>query len=390
MGQLGQPPQRRQLLGQALHHPLAIGQSQIGQPLPRRIDPRAEQSGLQSRRDFDQIGTRMGSALAKCARQAIGLVVEPLGERCRQAGRVGPAGSDLPVPFGGAGSGAGATGRLAMPQFAQPRRQFGAHRHRHFGGGGRGRRAAVGGEIDQSGVGLVPDRADQRNRAVGNSADHLLLVERPQILDRPTPARDDDQVGARHRPVLDQPVEPANRRRYLGRRALALDRHRPDDDMGRKTIGQPVQYVANHRSGRRRHHPDHARQIGQGPLARFVEQPLGGQGAAALVEQRHQRAFAGQLHPADHHLVFRAAGVSGQLAGDNHLGAILGAEGEAGGRTLPHHRVDARRLVLQREIAMARGMAFPPRNLAAHPHPVERRLDRALQCRRQVADRQRR
>ena len=92
--------------------------------------------------------------------------------------------------------------------------------------------------------------------------------------------------------------EAANGRRDLGGRALALDRHRPDDDTRRAAVLEPVEDVADHRAGRRGDHADHLRQERQRPLALGVEQALGGERPAAPFEQRHQRALAGQLHAA--------------------------------------------------------------------------------------------
>ena len=126
---------------------------------------------------------------------------------------------------------------------------------------------------------------------------------------------------------------------------------------------------------------------GSARFLRLVEQPFGGQRPPALVEQRHQRARPGQLHPVDDDLIFRAAGVGRQLARRDDFGAVLGAEGEAARLPLPDHRVDARALVLEGEIAMARGVALPPRNLAAHADMAERAFDRALERARQFADR---
>ena len=80
--------------------------------------------------------------------------------------------------------------------------ELGAHRHGGLGRrGGRGR-AEVGGVIDERGVGLVADAGDDRDAARGDRAHDDLLVEAPQILDRAAAARDDQQVGARHRAVL--------------------------------------------------------------------------------------------------------------------------------------------------------------------------------------------
>jgi len=111
--------------------------------------------------------------------------------------------------------------------------------------------------------------------------------------------------------------------------------------------------------------------------------------SAALVEQRHQCALAGQLHPLDHQLIFRSAGVGGELAGGDDLGPVLGPECQAGRAATPQHPVDAGVGVLQRQVAMARGMALPPRNLAAHADMAERALDRALERARNLADRER-
>ena len=59
--------------------------------------------------------------------------------------------------------------------------------------------------------------------------------------------------------------------------------------------------------GGRGDHADDLRQEGQGPLARGVEQALGRQLPAPLLEQRHQRADAGGLDALDHELILRAA-----------------------------------------------------------------------------------
>ena len=76
--------------------------------------------------------------------------------------------------------------------------QVAAHRHRHLGRRRRRRRALVGDEIDQRDVGLVADRRDQRDHALGRGAHHDLLVERPEVLQRAAAARDDQHVGPRN------------------------------------------------------------------------------------------------------------------------------------------------------------------------------------------------
>ena len=128
---------------------------------------------------------------------------------------------------------------------------------------------------------------------------------------------------------------------------------------------------------------------GSSALAILVEQPLGGERAAALVEQRHQRALPGELHPVDHDLIFGAARIGGELARADHLDPVLGAEAQVGGLPLPHHAVDHRLVVLEREVAMARDVPLPPRNLAAHADMAEAILHRSLERARQFGDRER-
>ena len=156
--------------------------------------------------------------------------------------------------------------------------------------------------------------------------------------------------------------------------------------MGREAVLEPVEDVADHRAGRRGDHADQPRRERQPALALRVEQPLGGERLAALVEQRHQRALPGQLEPLDDDLVARAGGIGGELAGRDHLDPVLGLEAERRRLAAPDHRVDAGGVVLQREIAMARGDPLEARNLAAHPDMVERALDGPLQRGGQLRD----
>jgi len=305
-----------------------------------------------------------------------------------QARRIGPALHYCFQPLARSPCLQRQAGAQPPPAIVEQRHQFGAHRHRHFRRRGRGRRAAVGGEVDQRGVGLMPHRRNQRDRRFGGGAHHNLLIERPQILDRTATTRDDDQIGSRDQPPVLKRAEAADRRRHRLRRRFALDRHRPHQHMRRAAVGQPVEDIADHRPGRRGDDADGARQERQRALAGLVEQSFGGEHATALVEQRHQRALPGQLDPLDHQLIFGPPGIGGELARGDHFGAILGRELQSPRLAPPQHRVDIRRLVLQREITMARSVALPPRNLAAHADMAERLLDRALQRPRQFADRE--
>ena len=220
---------------------------------------------------------------------------------------------------------------------------------------------------------------------LGRGPHHLLLVERPQILDRAAAARDDQQVRPRH-----DRGKAANRLRDPGRSALSLDRHRPHDDPGRAAILEAVDDVADHRAGRRGDDSDHLRKERQPALARGIEQALGGERLAPPLEQRQQGALARQLHAVDDDLIFGAAGIGRELAGRDDFGAVLGPECERPGAGAPDHGVDARILVLEGEVAMARAVPLEPGDFAAHADLAEGVLDRALERSGKLADAERR
>ena len=108
---------------------------------------------------------------------------------------------------------------------------------------------------------------NQGDRAVGGRADHDFLVEAPEILDRATATRDDQKIGPRDRAIQGQRVEPADGIGNFRGRCLALHRHRPDQNMARKPLTQPMQDVADHRTLRRGDDADHARQKWDRPFA---------------------------------------------------------------------------------------------------------------------------
>ena len=99
----------------------------------------------------------------------------PFGQRLRPAKRAAQIDQTLRQPVLLLAGGL----RHAQTRLLQPRRQIAPHRHRHFGGGRRRRRAPVGGEVDQRGLGFMPYRRDQRDGAVGSGADNDFLVEAP-------------------------------------------------------------------------------------------------------------------------------------------------------------------------------------------------------------------
>ena len=122
-------------------------------------------------------------------------------------------------------------------------------------------------------------------------------------------------------------------------------------------------------------------------LARDVEQPLLGEFPAPRLEQRHQRADAGELERIDHDLVGRLARERGQSAGRDDFEPLLGLEPHALERGAPNDGVEPRVGVLQGKIGVARGLAAAVAgNLAPDTHVAEPVFDGALERIRQLAD----
>ena len=148
-----------ELLARGVDPPLRRGRAQVGEPLAAMLDLAAEQRRRQPRARFGQRGAALGrarrqarAASARQSRRAAGRAARAALAACRPAQRR----EALARPRASPRTDARAS---RWPKLAEQHRQLGAHRHRHLGGGGRGRRAAVGGEVDQRGVGLMPDRA---------------------------------------------------------------------------------------------------------------------------------------------------------------------------------------------------------------------------------------
>ena len=210
--------------------------------------------------------------------------------------------------------------------------------------------------VDQGPVGLVPDGRDDRNGASRDRAHRRLLVEAPQVLERAAAAGHDQDVRPRRRSLRSKRVEAVDRRRDLGRRGLALHADRPHDDADRETVLEPMQNVADDRAGGRgddAHDPRHERNLA---LARGVEQPLVGELLPPRLEQRHQRAGAGELELLDDDLIARLAGKRREASGRDDLEAFLGLDLHADEGSSPDDRVEPRAGVLQAEVRVTRGM----------------------------------
>jgi len=150
-----------------------------------------------------------------------------------------------------------------------------------------------------------------------------------------------------------------------------------------------VENIADDGAGRRSDDADDRRQEGQGAFARFIEKAFGCELAAALFDERHEGADARRLERLDDDLIGGFARESRNFSCGHNFEPFLGLDLQADERALPDDCVDARVLIFQAEIGMARGMrAAIIRDFAAQANEPEPVFDRTLQGAGEFADRE--
>ena len=163
-----------------------------------------------------------------------------------------------------------------------------------LGGGGRRRRAPVGDEVGDRGVGLVADGGDDGHAAGEDRARDELVVERPELLDRAAAAAGDDHVDVAARVELLDGADDA------GDGVGALHGRRRKHDLGEGPAAlEHVADVVEDGAGLRRDDADAAREARQRALARLVEQALFLEAHLEALELRLERAGALGLHEVD-------------------------------------------------------------------------------------------
>ena len=117
----------------------------------------------------------------------------------------------------------------------------------------------------------MPNRGNQRNRAFGCGANDDFLIEGHKVFQAAAAARHNQHIGARHGATFRQGGKTPDGGGNLFRRALALHRDGPKQDMARKAARDGGADILNDRAFFAGDHANHARQKGQGALAAFVE-----------------------------------------------------------------------------------------------------------------------
>ena len=117
--------------------------------------------------------------------------------------------------------------------------------HHDFRRGRRRRGAQISHEIGDRKIGLMPDARNDRNFRCGDCAGQALLVERPEVLKRPAPAREDQNLRKLY--AIEVPQGSCD----LAYGALALNLYgiELDMDIGESAL-KNTQNISNRRSGR--------------------------------------------------------------------------------------------------------------------------------------------
>ena len=245
------------------------------------------------------------------------------------------------------------------PLAIDPRDELVAPRDHGLGRRRRRRRAEIGDEVGDGDVGLVADRGDDRHRACGDGARDDLLVERPEILDRPAAARDDAR-----RPRRARARSRAGRGRYPARRhrparAPAGSRRAPAGSVGpaptMSRIAAPSSDVTT---------PIFRGSTGSGRLRACVEQSLRpsrrfscSKASCSAPSPRGSSVLADDL-------IFALRLVDAQPSAHDDVLAVLGLEFQQPDGRPEHHAADLRAAVLQCEVEVTGVPALAVRDLA--------------------------
>ena len=254
-------------------------------------------------------------------------------------------------------------------------------RHHDLGGSRWSWCAHVGNKIRDREIHFMAHGADDGQRAVGDSARQLLVVECPQVFERAATTADDQHVafipanGGLER--VDQ---------FAGRR-IALHSCRVNNDRhGRETACQHAEDVANGCATGRCYEADTLRQRRKFTLAFLVEQAFRQQLFLQRFESPLENAFAGRLHLLDDQLKITALLVQAHAAVSEHAVAVL----ETNSRSplaLPEPRgANLGTVILEAEIDVSGGGPGQVGDFALDPQPSDTLLEQGFRAAIELRD----
>ena len=173
-------------------------------------------------------------------------------------------------------------------------------------------------------------------------------------------------------------VKTVNGRGNFPGSTVTLHRHRPDQYVAGKTVVQAVKNIPDDRAGRRCNDSNHLGKKRQILLALRIEEPLGTEFLAAVLQQFQKRAFTRQFDRIHDDLIPGAFGIGRHLAGDDDLHTFFKTQRQLVRRAPPGNGVHRRIRIFQREIEMARSMVVGAPDFSPNPHTAKCTLERSF------------
>ena len=220
-------------------------------------------------------------------------------------------------------------------------------RAQQFGGSGGGRGAHIGHQIGDTDIHFMAHRTDHGDRAGKDRPCHLFIVKGPKILQRTSPAPDDQYIAFTAYPGQTDRLGDLPWCR-LALHLAGIDHHRN----GSKASPQYIQNIVYRRPAGGADHTDATWQSRQGAFAFGGKQPLGIEALFQCLEGAAQGAIARLFHVLDHQLKITPWLVQANPHPHQHLHPITGLEAQMSRLHAEHRAAYLGELVLNGKIEM--------------------------------------
>ena len=242
-------------------------------------------------------------------------------------------------------------------------------RNGQFGRVRRGGGAAVGSEIGNGKIRLVPHGGDHGYLRVINGPGRDLFIESPKILHGSSAPPGDDQI--RHLP----PVGISDRRGDLTGGLLSLNAYRKDYDLGKRpALAEDPDDIPDSRARGGGDDRDSRGHDGDRLFVFRGEQAFALQAGFELLERDIQVSDSVGLHLTYIELIFAVSGIYRNLSGAEHAHAVFRPESDPFGVAAEHDARESGLAVFESEIPVSRRIDLIIGQLTADQHTLQQRV----------------